>query len=252
VGKLKGYRGRLLAEKVETPEQHQEALDAGFHLFQGYFYCKPETMGSKAVSASQTQAMQAMQQIMTTESVKDIEDVLARDLSLSYELLKYINSVGFSLRVKVKSISHALNLLGMHNVRTWLSIVVLSKSTAGTKMPELMKQALLRGRFLELLAESGQDAGRKSDYFVLGMFSLLDALLDTPMERIIEELFLPDFVSTGLTDSDSGPGRLLKLVQAVEQGEWGSLPELRGASEEQDYASMFMDAASWADTLLDQ
>ncbi|HKJ82836.1 MAG TPA: HDOD domain-containing protein [Mariprofundaceae bacterium] len=252
VGKLKGYRGRLLAEKVETPAQHQEALEAGFHLFQGYFYCKPETMGSRAVSATQTQALQAMQQIMTAESVKDIEDVLSRDLSLSYELLKYINSVGFGLRVKVNSISHALNLLGMRNVRTWLSIVVLSKSMAGTKMPELMKQALLRGRFLELLAETGQDAGRKSDYFILGMFSLLDALLDMPMERIVEELFLPDFVSTGLIDKGSMSGGLLGLVAAVEQGEWEELPEWYGVSEERDYASLFMDAVSWADALLDQ
>ena len=245
VGKLKGYRGRLLAEKVETPEQHQEALDAGFHLFQGHFYCKPETMGNQSISASQARALEILQRAMTVEAPQDMEEVLARDLALSYKLLKYINSVGFGLRVKVNSVSHALGMLGLCNIRTWLSVVVLSQTSAD-KPVELMKQALLRGRFLELLAESGQDAGRKSDYFVLGMFSLLDALLGLPMERILQELCLPDLVEEGLVDMNSSSAQLLALVKSLERGD----PPPSGLGGDGRYAGLFMDAIAWADAVL--
>jgi len=245
VGKLKGYRGRLLAEKVETPEQHQEALDAGFHLFQGYFYCKPETMDNQSISVSQARALEILQRAMMVEAPQDMEEVLARDLALSYKLLKYINSVGFGLRVKVNSVSHALGMLGLRNIRTWLSIVVLSQASVD-KPAELMKQALLRGRFLELLAESGQDAGRKSDYFVLGMFSLLDALLGLPMKRILQELCLPDLVEAGLADMNSSSAQLLALVELLERGD-PPPSELGGDGR---YAGLFMDAISWADAVL--
>lgn len=249
--KAAGFKGRLLAEKVETIAEQEEAMTLGFDLFQGYFFCKPEILKKKTVDSSQAQAMQVMQCILGAENISEIEEVLSRDMSLSYKLLKFINSVGLGIRFKVNSVGHALSLLGLRNIRTWLSIIVLDKAASG-KSPELMKQAMLRGRFLELLAEQIGQSARKSDYFILGMFSLLDALLDMPMQKIVDDLCLPDMVESGLLDPDSESGKLPNLIKAIERGEFANLHQFLNAKDMQkaNLSSIYMEAISWSEEAL--
>ncbi|RMH50501.1 MAG: HDOD domain-containing protein [Zetaproteobacteria bacterium] len=242
------FHGRLLAEKIETAEEHKEAMALGFHLFQGYFYEKPATLSRKGMSTNQAQALQLMRQAMEAESAEELEETIARDPGITYKLLKYINSAAFGLRAEIKSIRHALTLLGLRSVRTWASIVALS-AAAADKPDELIKQSLIRGRFLETLAEQSGQAGHKSDYFVLGMFSLLEAMLDQPMEEAIADLSLPEPVRRGLLDRSSRQGALIDLLEAIEQGDWERIESLIEPLERCNIPALYMEAIFWADEL---
>lgn len=250
VEQLQGFPGLLLAEKVETAEGYRQARELGFHLFQGYFHCRPELLKKKAIPSSKAHALQVLQRAFSAQAIKDVGELLAKDMALSYQLLKYINSVGLGLRMKVESIGHALSLLGLRNIRVWLSIVVLAMADSD-KPQALLTQALLRGRFLELLAERLGRSSRKSDYFILGMFSLLDAILDLPMREALTDIYLPKDIYHGLTDAGSSLGKMLGIAIALERGDWEQLTELTGARSLQgdELSALFVDAASWADDM---
>ena len=246
--RLQSFSGRLLAEKIETVEEHTEAMALGFDLFQGYYYAKPATLSNKGMDANRAQALQVMRQAMQAESAEELEDVVSRDVAIAYKLLKYINSPAFGMRVEIKSIRHALTMLGLKNVRTWASIVSLSAASAG-KPDELIKQSMVRGRFLELLAEASGKAENKNDNFILGMFSLLEAMLDMPMAEAIADLSLPEVVRQGLLQRDSRLGRLLQLVEAMETGDWERIEALIEPVEQLNVPSLYMQAIFWADEL---
>ncbi len=246
--RLRDFHGRLLAEKIETAEEHKEAMELGFHLFQGYFYEKPATLSHKGMSTNQAQALQLMRQAMGAESAEELEETISRDVGITYKLLKYINSAAFGLRAEIKSIRHALTLLGLKSVRTWASIVALS-AAASDKPNELVKQSLVRGRFLEQLAEKSGQGKHRSDYFVLGMFSLLEAMLDQPMHEAIADLSLPEVVRRGLLDRTSELGRFIQLVEAIEQGDWEQIETLIAPIEEMNVPSLYLQAIFWADEL---
>jgi len=185
--RLRGFSGRLLAEKIETVEEHTEAMDLGFDLFQGYYYAKPTTLTNRGMDANQGQALQVLRQAMEAENAAELDEVISRDVAIAYKLLKYINSPAFGMRSEIKSIRHALTMLGLKSVRTWASMVSLSAASSN-KPDELIKQSLVRGRFLELLAEATGHAKDKNDKFILGMFSLLEAMLDMPIAEAVADL----------------------------------------------------------------
>ncbi|MDQ6964551.1 MAG: HDOD domain-containing protein [Mariprofundales bacterium] len=246
--RLRSFSGRLLAEKIETIEEHQEAMGLGFDLFQGYYYAKPTTLSNKGMDANQAQAMQMMRQAMEAESAEELEELISRDVAIAYKLLKYINSPAFGLRSEIKSIRHALTLLGLKSVRTWASIVALS-SASSNKPDELVRQSLVRGRFLEQLAEESGSRDARSDHFILGMFSLLEAMLDQPMAEAIAELSLPDAVRQGLTDRECALGRLVRLVEAMEQGDWQLIEDLTNEMDLHNASSIYLQAMFWVDEL---
>ena len=214
----------LVAGMVETLEQHERALALGCERFQGYFFCKPQVVEGRKLPESRLAVMQAMHRVMTAEAIADVEEVILRDVTLSYRLLKYINSAAFGMRRKIESVRQALALLGLANIQQWLSVMLLA--AVGKDRPrELMRMALLRGRMLEGLAEQ-RAPGRKTDYFVLGMFSLLDAILGVPMEVALDKLYLPEDIHEGLLDRATPRGRELALVEALEQDDWARVDEL--------------------------
>ncbi len=214
----------LVAGMVETLEQHERALALGCERFQGFFFCKPQVVEGRKLPESRLAVMQAMQRVMTAEAIADVEEVILRDVTLSYRLLKYINSAAFGMRRKIESVRQALALLGLANIRQWLSVMMLA-ALGKDRPPELMRMALLRGRMLEKLAEKRAPA-RKSDYFVLGMFSLLDAILGTPMQTALEQLYLPEDIHAGLLDRATPRGRELALVEALERDDWAETDEI--------------------------
>ena len=246
--RLRSFHGRLLAEKIETQQEHNQAMALGFDLFQGYFYNKPETLGKRGVDANRAQAMQVVREAMGASSPAELEETISRDMALAYKLLSYINSPAFGIRAEIRSIRHALTLLGLRSVRTWASIVAMS-SAASDKPDELIKQSMVRGRFLELLAEATGRAEEKSDFFVLGMFSLLEAMLDMPMAEVVADLNLPERIARGLLDRESPLGRLVRLLEAMEQGEWGVIGEMADRLPGVDLSSLYMEAFFWADAL---
>jgi len=227
LAKVKRVRSKvstLIAANVQSYEDSEKAAGMGFTGFEGYFFCRPQIIEGKSLPDSSLAVMQALQEVMSAEAISDVDDVITRDVTLSYRLLRHINSAAFGLRTQVESVRQALGLLGLANIRQWLSLLLLAD--AGKGLPaELVRVALLRGKLLEGVAELRQPE-RKSDYFLLGLFSVLDAILGISMEDALSKLCLPEAIHQGLTDEGSEYGRLLSLVQGMELGDWSRVDEL--------------------------
>jgi len=216
--------GSLIAGRVETHADYERATELGFTGFQGFFFCRPQIVEGKSLPASSLAVMQALQQVMSADAISDVEGVVVRDVTLSYRLLRHINSAAFGLRSKVESVRQALGLLGLANIRQWLSLLLLADAGKGLP-PEVVRVALLRAKMLEGIAEMRQPE-RKSDYFLLGLFSLLDTILGVRMEDALDRLCLPDSIHQGLLDEESLGGRLLQMVKGMEHGDWVRVDEL--------------------------
>jgi len=215
---------QLIAGYVDTQQAHERATALGCNSFEGYFFCRPQIVEGRQLPESSLGVMQALQEVMSAEAISDVEGVIIRDVTLSYRLLKHINSAAFGLRSSVESVRQALGLLGLSNIRQWLSILLLAE--AGQDKPlELVRVAMLRGKILEGIAEQ-RNPERKADYFLLGLFSVIDAILGISMQDALAKLTLPDDLYQGLTAADNDYGRLLQLVIAMEQGEWQQVDAL--------------------------
>ncbi|MDX8398311.1 MAG: HDOD domain-containing protein [Mariprofundaceae bacterium] len=220
---LKQFNVKILAEKVETYEEYQRCYDLGFDYFQGYYFCKPEVIHHKTMPESKIAILRALQKVMSANVVRDVEDVIKQDVSLSYRLLKYMNSAAFGLRREVGSIDQALVLLGMNNVRRWLSLLSLAALGEGKPL-ELMRTALYRGYLLESLSKHSNEE-LAGDDFLLGMFSVLDALLDLPMAEAIDDMALSSEIRSALLSADAEMSYKLKLVYDLEAGAWDAVTD---------------------------
>jgi EAL and modified HD-GYP domain-containing signal transduction protein len=218
VAKLTPYPVQVLAEKVETKDEHQYCLALGCDLFQGFFYQKPELMRRKRIELSAGSMLQVISALQNPElQFDELEPLIAHDLPLSLRLLRYINSAFFALRQEVTSVRQALVMLGMDNVRRWATLTVMG-SIEG-KTPELTSSALIRARFCELAGlASGMDG---AGLFTVGMFSLIDAMLDVSLEEVTEELPFPDEMRVALLRHAGPMGRILDAATSLEGGYFG-------------------------------
>jgi len=221
VQSLRRFKSKLLAEKVETREEYERCKALGFDYFQGYFFCRPEIVEGQTMPESKIAVLRALQTVMKATSVNELQNVLKQDISLSYRLLKYINSAAFGMRREIESIEQALILLGLDHARRWLTL--LSLSVLGDSKPlELVRTALYRGYLLESIAKHVKQA-ETGDDFLLGMFSVLDAMLDQPMSQAIEGLALPREVREALLRDDASMAYKLKMLYALEHVDWDSV-----------------------------
>ncbi|WP_161595163.1 EAL and HDOD domain-containing protein [Mariprofundus erugo] len=239
---------RFLAEKIDSYEAAEAAKAMNFDLFQGFFYCHPEIVSGNKPPESRMSILRAMQQAMVAASIDQMFTVIKQDVTLSYRLLKYINSASFGLKREVQSIEQALALLGLRNIRRWLTLLTMT-SLAENKPPELVRQAMYRARFLEMLAKRmGEDV--IDDDFLLGLFSILDALLDCTMQDSLKEISLAQHVQSGLLDLNSPMGQKLAVCLSLEQGNWDYISKFTENGRRIDYREINMiqtDAMQWAD-----
>lgn len=222
VGIVKQYNVRLLAEKIETIEEFHACRKLGFDLFQGYFFSKPNVVEGRDIPGSKLHYLQVLRLIQDENyDFSKLAELIARDVSLAYKLLKYVNSAYFARLQEVQSLHEAVAMLGEINLRKWLSLMMLSYM-ADDKPSELLRLATLRGAFCELIA--GKLLGRAGEagaFHTVGMFSLLPAMLDKPMADILKELALSSEVKEALLGHAAGPLlQTLSLVTAYERGEW--------------------------------
>lgn len=215
----------FLAEKVETPATFQEALESGYTYFQGNFFSKPTIIPGKDLPGYKLHYFRIIQEINRPEiSFERLEELIKKEISLSYKLFRYINSAFFGLKNKVHSIKHAMALLGEKEVKKWLSFIILA--TIGEDKPEeLAVQAIIRARFCESLAPHVGLPGRADGLFLMGMFSLLDAFLDRPLSDLLMEIPLDTDIKKALLGEENRFGELYQCVLAYERGEWGKLSE---------------------------
>ncbi|GAB4345770.1 MAG: HDOD domain-containing protein [Gammaproteobacteria bacterium] len=234
---------KMVAEKVESPEDFELCRDLGFDLFQGYFLCKPRLIRREHAPANQLAIMNLIAALqepgITTER---LEEIISTDVTLSYRLLRYINSAFFGLRKKIDSIQRAILLLGFDNIRTWATVV--SMSGIEGKPTELMRISLMRAKFCELLA--GQmDSSLRDSAFTVGLFSVLDALLDLPMREALDPLPLAPAVEAALIDQQGELGQILQCVYDYQRGHWAGVdryPNLSAA-----LGTAYLDALGWSD-----
>lgn len=206
---------KLIAEKVEQNAQFSSLLELGYQQFQGYFYAKPENLNSKVINPSFDGVLHLLNLVSQEADNKTIENGFKRDTTLSYKLLRYINSVGFGLSCEVQSIGHALTILGRNQLYRWLTLLMVTAGS-NSSSPALMKTSITRGRLTELLGEPFFDKRDRDNLFVVGVFSLLDVMLKVPMDQVLEKLQLPEVIVDALTKREGIFGPFLKLTEACE------------------------------------
>jgi c-di-GMP-related signal transduction protein len=217
---------KLLAEKVETREQFASAVRWGYHYFQGYFFCKPQLLAAKEIPTFKLNYLQLLQAVHRPElDFRQIESVLRRELSLSYRLLKYMNSALFSLRGEIRSIRHALALMGEDQIKRWVALVSMMMM-ASDKPTELLVTSLTRARFCELLSAELVRPNEQPDFFLMGLLSLIDAILDRPMQEVLDGIPLAREIRVGLLGGNNLHGDVYRSVVAFERADWEVLSRL--------------------------
>ncbi|MDR2613946.1 MAG: EAL domain-containing protein [Candidatus Accumulibacter sp.] len=221
VAELKPFGKKLLAEKVESAEQVEECKRLGFDLFQGYYFAKPTIIVGKKLEPSQAALLRLLGLVMQDAETSDLENAFKLDPSLTVNMLRLTNSVGNGLAMRITSLRHAIALLGRTQLRRWLQLLIYTgKGHRGIDNP-LLPLAATRGRLLELLVERLRPHDRKylDQGFLVGIMSLMPALLDIPMKEILAQLPVAPSVSQALLEEDGLLGRLLRLALATEQTE---------------------------------
>lgn len=250
---LKGYKARLLAEKVENVDMFNVCKRLGFEYFQGYFFSKPEIIPGRKLSSSQTTKIKLLKELNETETeLSRLVEIIQTDLSISYRLLKYINSARFSLRGKIESIQRAVNMLGRQNLRQWLQVVILSDINSTDKGQELVRMSVLRGRFLQLLATAAPAPFSTDSMFVMGFFSVLDAILDQQMEQVLDEVSLDQDIKTALVDTQSEHSAWIGLLNELDRGSWAGLEKkaLQIGIPMEFVDNAAIEAAMWTDEVM--
>ncbi len=209
---------RLIAEKVETPAQYSLVRDLGVQLFQGFWFAKPEMVQGQSVRPAQAVILQLINLVRKQASTVEIEEVLKRDPTLSFNLLRFINSAGFGVRSEVTSFKHAVMLLGLNRLFKWAALL-LTTSQGGDMPPAVATTAVARGRLMELLAAELLPPDECDNAFVVGVFSLLDTMLGIAMETALATIALPDSVTQALLTRTGPLAPFLELTLACETGD---------------------------------
>jgi c-di-GMP-related signal transduction protein len=210
----------LLAEKIETRKEFQEALEMGFAYFQGFFFSRPEIIAGKDIPGYKLNYLAILQEICRENlDFVNLQKIIERDPPLCLKMLTYLNSAFFGRRTEITSIGHALNLLGEKEIRKWASLAVLAH--LGKDQPtELMRLSMVRARFCETLAPRVGLAHRQSELFLMGLFSLMDVFIGRPLAEVLENLTLAREIKKALQGRPNTHGLVLDLVAHYEKGAW--------------------------------
>ena len=245
VAKLKTFGVKLLAERVETDAVRAACASIGFTLFQGYFYCQPETVTKRDLSAAESSALQLLNLVRNEKTpTGQVEQAIKRDPAMTFKLLRIVNSAAMGF-AGIESIPHALRLLGRTQLERWLTLLVMASfSSGGARQRELFKLSLTRARLLELMS----DAGDRDQRFLVGMFSMLHVLLQAPMRDVIATLQLSESVSQALLERAGPHGPLLAGLEAYEVGDWDRVEEVTGNDDRAlvQIAAHYPAALGWA------
>lgn len=213
----KNTQARLIAEKVETAEQHQRLKALGIDLFQGYWFSRPVIVTTRRVSPAQAIILELLNLVRKQADISELEALLKRDPTLSFNLLRFINSSGFGLNTEITSFRHAVMILGLKKLFRWAAMLLSAARSGGTP-PAVGNLAVLRGRLMENLVGDLLTREEADNAFVVGVFSLLDTMLGMPMDQALDALSLPDSVVDALLHRTGPFGPFLHLAEVCETG----------------------------------
>ncbi len=213
----------LLAEKVETQQDLDEAKSLGFSYFQGYFFCKPAMIETREIPGNKIIQLQLLNAVAAPElDFNPIEELLKQDPSLLYRLLRYLNSPVLGLRSEIHSVRQALSLLGEREFRRWVSVFSVITLSSG-KPPELIRTALTRAYFCEEFSRHVALQDKSSGLFLMGLLSVADALLDKPMNDVLKLLPVTTEIKTALCGGQNSFREVYELLLAFERADWARL-----------------------------
>jgi EAL and modified HD-GYP domain-containing signal transduction protein len=239
------WRCRMLAEKIETQGDFVRARDQGFVYFQGYFFRRPEMVKTRDLPAHQMHYLRMLQEVSRPElNLGELERLVKAEASVCYRLLRYLNSAIFGFQSEIHSVQHALSMMGERDVRRWVRLVA-AVGAGQDKTSDLVLSALVRGRFGELLAP--RVAHGESDLFLLGLLSLIDAMLEMPMAEVLEKIPLDHETKAVLLGQPSVLRPVFQLMLAHESGEWEPAAALSASLQldPEDVAGYYWQAQQW-------
>lgn len=216
----------LLAEKVETQKDADQAQRLGYSYIQGYFFARPEIRIGQRSPGFRGNRIEIMRELNREEpDLRVLEDLLMHDPSLTYRLLRYLNSAAFALRDRVTTIRRAMMFLGVAGLRAWATVLILAD--LGSDKPfETVVTSVVRGRFCELLGRELKSTSSGPELFLMGLFSLIDVLTGSEMEQALTDLPLGGETREALLGADNSVRPLLKLALAFERADWQAASEL--------------------------
>jgi EAL and modified HD-GYP domain-containing signal transduction protein len=226
LARLKQFNIKLVAEKIETIEDFEEYKALGFDYFQGYFFARPEVIRQKSLPTSKLPLLDLISASASTKmDFSRINEIIERDISLSYKLLRFINNPLINKTNQISSLRHALNYMGEIEVKKFIALVALANLGEG-KTIELLLLCLVRAKFCEFVGIAKNRALNPPAGFLVGLFSLLNALLDEKMSIIVKRLPIDEELKNALCEVKNELNSYLSLVCAYEVGNWQKIHEL--------------------------
>jgi EAL and modified HD-GYP domain-containing signal transduction protein len=207
----------LLATGLADPEAFAAAVATGYSGATGWFFLHGSPPDSTTLNPGHARIIRVLNLVRRNAEVDEVEAALKQDLGISFKLLRYINSAGFGVTRKIESFRHAVTLIGYNKLNKWLSLLLVSASD-DPAAAVLMQTAVMRGRFMELIAHGRVDGALLDHLFVVGSFSLLDILLGTRLDAVLSELSLPEAISAALLRNEGPCAPWLDLALACEEG----------------------------------
>lgn len=243
---------KLLAEKVETSEDFDKALQMGFTYFQGYFFSKPQIIREADVPTLKMNLLGIIAEIRKEDyQVGKLQKLIERDVGISYKLLRYLNSPFFRRQQEISSIRQAIVMLGEKGINQFLSVIILCELSQD-KPDELLKSSVIRARMCESLGRLKGRGPDPSELFTLGLFSHIDAILDNSMENIMKKLPLSEIIKKTLTGLKTDISDYLDLTVSYEQAAWDRVALLSPALviAQEKLPQIYREALGWADSIL--
>ena len=249
----RNHQIKFLAEKVETSKEFKRAREAGYAFFQGYFFSKPVIRSGRSIPAFKLNYMKMLQEVNRADvDFTDMERIIKRDLAMTYKLMRFINSAYFGVIEEVNSIKRALVMLGIDEIKKWISFIALD-NMAQDKPNELIKTSVVRARLCENIAlQVGLD-DYAAEAFLMGMFTVIDAIMDKPMREILPQLALPDEIKEALTGKENRFKHILDLVLSYERGEWDDFARLSEITDfsESEMPKIYNDGLKWTEQIFE-
>jgi EAL and modified HD-GYP domain-containing signal transduction protein len=245
---LRGYHVRLLAMHTRYREERDLCQTLGFELFEGYRFSAPETLTRRDLPIQHALTFRLLKLVRDPRTRDgDIEELIRRDVALSYKLLRMVNSAAIVGR-DVWSIGHAIRLLGRDQVARWLGLLLVTQGMRDGVRAELTTVSLVRARMCELLAQASGVPKARGPLFLVGMLSVLDQMLETPMDALAESMELAPDIRAALLHRLDFYGEVLSLIEAYEQGSWDQVETLAsvvGVTSE-TLPPLYLESLTWA------
>jgi EAL and modified HD-GYP domain-containing signal transduction protein len=245
---------RLLARQGDDAAGFAMCREAGVTLFEGAFFKQPDTITVHKMTSNAVSRLKLLQRIEQPDpDIDALAETIQSDAAISFRLLTYLNSAAFGFSQKIKSIHHAIRLLGWMKLKNWLRVVLLNDMSEASAAPELLQLSAQRGKFLELVALRHDFWGFDPESLhLLGLFSLLDTMLGTPMDEIVTFLPLENKLKGALRrEANNEYLPLIQLAQCVEEARWEDADVMMQQLNlnREKVTAAFKEAVEWADQL---